>query len=249
MGAGGIDSAEAALQFLHAGSGVVQVCSAIQNQDFTVVQDYITGLKTMLYLQARQDLSYWDGQSPPVVYEMRNRIGKGLPKFGPYMEERLKKRSEYFKAQKEVEETTTPTTTITTTPTSTTSTTTTTATTTITVRPAIPTKEKIPTVVSQIGKALPRIGEYNQLNNKQQAVALVNNELCINCGKCYMTCNDSGYQAIKFDAKTHIPTITEDCTGCTLCVSVCPIPDCITMVPREIPYEPGRGVPVGTPAF
>ena len=28
-----------------------QVCSAIRNQDFTLVEDYITGLKTLLYLQ------------------------------------------------------------------------------------------------------------------------------------------------------------------------------------------------------
>lgn len=52
--------------------------------------------------------------------------------------------------------------------------------------------------------------------------------MCINCGKCYMACADSGYQAIKFDSKTHIPLVTDDCTGCTLCLSVCPIIDCIT---------------------
>jgi len=37
--------------------------------------------------------------------------------------------------------------------------------------------------------------------------------MCINCGKCYMTCNDSGYQAIRFDADTHLPVVTTDCTG------------------------------------
>jgi len=73
-------------------------------------------------------------------------------------------------------------------------------------------------------------------------VALVNEDTCINCGKCYMTCNDSGYQAIKFDADTHIPTVTDDCTGCTLCASVCPIPDCIAMVPRREAYVPNRGL-------
>lgn len=42
--------------------------------------------------------------------------------------------------------------------------------------------------------------------------------MCINCGKCYMTCNDSGYQAISFNKKTHIPKVNEEnCTGCTLC--------------------------------
>lgn len=28
-----------------------------------------------------------------------------------------------------------------------------------------------------------------------------------------MTCNDSGYQAISFDPQTHLPHITDDCTG------------------------------------
>ena len=45
-------------------------------------------------------------------------------------------------------------------------------------------------------------------------------------------------QAITFDAKTHLPHITKDCTGCTLCVSVCPILDCIKMVDRTVPYVP-----------
>ncbi|EDW51287.1 GM13670 [Drosophila sechellia] len=67
-------------------------------------------------------------------------------------------------------------------------------------------------------------------------------DMCINCGKCYMTCADSGYQAIEFDKDTHIPHVNDDCTGCTLCVSVCPIIDCITMVPKKIPHVIKRGV-------
>ena len=38
-----------------------QISSAVQNQDFTVVEDYITGLKALLYLQVRtyyQDATY-----------------------------------------------------------------------------------------------------------------------------------------------------------------------------------------------
>lgn len=38
LATGGIDSADTALQFLHAGANVVQICSAVQNQDFTVIQ-------------------------------------------------------------------------------------------------------------------------------------------------------------------------------------------------------------------
>lgn len=47
-------------------------------------------------------------------------------------------------------------------------------------------------------------------------------EMCINCGKCYMTCNDSGYQAIKFDAQTHLPTVTDDCTGNSFLMQLIP---------------------------
>ena len=31
----------------------MQVSSSIQNQDFTVIDDYMTGLKTLLYLKVR----------------------------------------------------------------------------------------------------------------------------------------------------------------------------------------------------
>ena len=51
LAAGGVDSADSALEFLHCGARVVQVCSAIHNQEFTLVEDYILGLKTLLYLK------------------------------------------------------------------------------------------------------------------------------------------------------------------------------------------------------
>lgn len=99
----------------------------------------------------------------------------------------------------------------------------------------------VPRVNDIIGIAVSRIGAWHELSQEEQAVAVIDPDMCINCGKCYMTCNDSGYQAITFSGETHMPAITTDCTGCTLCVSVCPINDCITMVPRDGPYIPDRG--------
>ena len=54
-----------------------QVCSAIQNQDFTLIDDYVTGLKTLLYLQSLDELHDWDGQSPPT---QKHQLGKPVPK-------------------------------------------------------------------------------------------------------------------------------------------------------------------------
>ena len=217
MGSGGIDSAETAMQHFHCGASVVQVCSAVQNQDFTVIQDYITGLKCYLYMQGKPELyGKWNGQSPPA--KEPSDLGRGLPKFGDFERQRRKLKASKNNANlvKGVYHNKT----------------------------SANDKSSTPvSVTSQVGRAVDNIGAWYELDRSQQVVALVDEDKCINCGKCYMTCNDSGYQAIKFDKNTHIPSITDDCTGCTLCVSVCPIPDCITMVPRKIPYNPSRGIP------
>ena len=74
MAAGGVESADTALQFLLCGASVVQVCSAVHNQDFTLVEDYVTGLKTLLYLQGVSELSQWAGQSPPTAKHQKGKI-------------------------------------------------------------------------------------------------------------------------------------------------------------------------------
>ena len=56
-----------------------QVCSSIQNQDFTVVDDYITGLKALLYLKSSGHLKGWDGQSAPTVRHQKGKPVLQLP--------------------------------------------------------------------------------------------------------------------------------------------------------------------------
>ena len=56
-----------------------------------------------------------------------------------------------------------------------------------------------------------------------------------------MTSLDSGYQAIKFNASTHKPEITPDCTGCGLCFAVCPVPGALIFKDRHLDYSPNRG--------
>lgn len=128
------------------------------------MEDYITGLKAFLYLQARSDLVGYNAQSRATVEAktVRNYIGAGLPKFGPYLQQRLKLRSEESKKNKNnLPEYKAPE------------------------RAPIP--SSVPTLSEMLGRALPNIGRYTELNNKEQVVAMVDEEMCINCGKCYMT--------------------------------------------------------------
>lgn len=229
LATGGIDSAESGLQFLHSGASVLQVCSAIQNQDFTVIEDYCTGLKALLYLKSIEELSDWDGQSPPTMSHQKGKpvphiaelMGQKLPSFGPYLERRKKilaaskiRENDQNRACSPLQ------------------------------RKHFNSQKPIPAIKDVIGKSLQYLGTFGELNIMEQVVALIDEEMCINCGKCYMTCNDSGYQAIQFDPETHLPTVSDTCTGCTLCLSVCPIMDCIRMVSRATPYEPKRGLPL-----
>ncbi|EYC21985.1 hypothetical protein Y032_0018g3645 [Ancylostoma ceylanicum] len=224
MATGGIESAETGLAFLNAGASVLQVCSAVQNQDFSVVEDYCTGLRALLYLRAAKSLKDWDGQSPPVEKHQKGKPlllkDVGLPHFGNYRGARTKLEKDTLAKSGPV-----PVESV------------------FATRPDMSVSD-VPTVKDVIGTALPRIGPYVTLDNQQQKVALIDDDMCINCGKCYMTCNDSGYQAISFSRDTHQPKVNEDdCTGCTLCYSVCPIPECIQMVPRTGAWKPPkRGV-------
>jgi len=230
LATGGIDSADAAMQFIYSGASVVQICSSVQNQDFTVVQDYITGLKCLLYMDACDEFKEWDGQSQPtarhqkgkVVPKINELVGKSLPHFGEFKRKRKEIVATHKKSSDILHEDFFPE----------------------QVRPSVERKRDVPTIQEMIGRSLKHIGTYGDLTHKEQVVAAIDEDMCINCGKCYMTCNDSGYQAITFDPDTHLPHVTEDCTGCTLCVSVCPIIDCITMVDRVGPYIPPRGIPL-----
>merc|ERR1719393_978863 len=90
---------------------------------------------------------------------------------------------------------------------------------------------KVPPLHDLVGLSHSKITGHSELSRKGQVVAVIVEDLCIQCGKCYMTCNDNAYQAITFDENHKAKVITEDCTGCGLCQSVCPVPGCIQYEP------------------
>ena len=50
-----------------------------------------------------------------------------------------------------------------------------------------------------------------------------NQELCVGCGRCEISCSDGGHQAIVFNSETRRPRLVgTKCVGCHLCRLVCP---------------------------
>ncbi len=88
-------------------------------------------------------------------------------------------------------------------------------------------------VIDFRGLALPNITRHNDLDRGYRLVARADLDRCVNCGLCYIACSDSGYQAIVISEKRTPTFDAEKCDGCGLCSQVCPVVDCITMVPSS----------------
>lgn len=92
------------------------------------------------------------------------------------------------------------------------------------------------TIYDFIGKALPNVKEWQDLNLKHKVIAEIDEEKCIGCELCYIACEDGAHQAIGLsgDPENRVPFIIEDnCVGCNLCSLVCPVEECITMVKKD----------------
>lgn len=82
-----------------------------------------------------------------------------------------------------------------------------------------------------IGRATPNVKDWQNLNLNYIAKAKINQDLCISCGRCHVVCEDTSHQAITatVNGRRQFEVIDEECVGCNLCVSVCPVENCITM--------------------
>ncbi len=81
------------------------------------------------------------------------------------------------------------------------------------------------------GKALPSVTDWQHLNLAYTEKAVIDQDLCIQCGRCHIACEDTSHQAITsmVSGKRRFEVIEAECVGCNLCTSVCPVPQCITM--------------------
>ncbi|HEX8197719.1 MAG TPA: NAD-dependent dihydropyrimidine dehydrogenase subunit PreA [Pyrinomonadaceae bacterium] len=92
-----------------------------------------------------------------------------------------------------------------------------------------------------IGKSVPRVTDWSNLDLNYKVVARVNNENCIQCNLCHIACEDGAHQCIDFQMvdNKRFPIVDEqECVGCNLCYLVCPAPGAISMVRLDDGSQP-----------
>lgn len=73
------------------------------------------------------------------------------------------------------------------------------------------------------GRAVEQFVPTDQLDRSTYVLPRVDRNKCTGCGRCYISCQDGGHQAISFDTESRIPRIIgKNCVGCHLCMLVCP---------------------------
>lgn len=81
------------------------------------------------------------------------------------------------------------------------------------------------------GRAVPNVTDWQYLNLNYVAKARIDQALCIHCGRCYAACEDTSHQAIAMLPGRIFEVKDDECVACNLCVNVCPVEDCISVVP------------------
>lgn len=73
-----------------------------------------------------------------------------------------------------------------------------------------------------VGMSKPNVINNDELEKDTIEFPKIDYEKCIGCGRCYISCQDGGHEAIKFN-ENRKPTIDgSKCVGCQLCRLVCP---------------------------
>ncbi len=103
---------------------------------------------------------------------------------------------------------------------------------------------ELSSVGQAVGQAVPSLTDWQHLNLNFTVKAQIDQNLCIQCGRCHIVCEDTSHQAIsaRMNGRRHYEVVEEECVGCNLCVTVCPVENCLTLrtLENEVDMRTGR---------
>jgi len=96
------------------------------------------------------------------------------------------------------------------------------------------------------GAAVGNIVDWKYLNMNYVVKARIDQDKCIKCGRCHIVCEDTSHQAISTEknGERYFDIKDEECVGCNLCASICPVEGCIEMVQMTEGDDPRTGKPI-----
>lgn len=97
-----------------------------------------------------------------------------------------------------------------------------------------------------VRRAVPNCSDWANLNLNYVTKAVIDQDACIKCGRCYAACEDTSHQAIEMSADRVFSVKDDECVACNMCINTCPVDGCITMKriePGELDERTGEVVP------
>ncbi|PLS16808.1 NAD-dependent dihydropyrimidine dehydrogenase subunit PreA [Bacillus sp. M6-12] len=93
-----------------------------------------------------------------------------------------------------------------------------------------------------VGKSVSRYSDWGNLDLNYKIAARINKDVCINCNKCHIACEDTSHQCIDIlqdpNGDPYLRVREDDCVGCNLCSIVCPVDGAIDMVELKTDLPP-----------
>lgn len=74
-----------------------------------------------------------------------------------------------------------------------------------------------------VGTALSHVVPSDRLDRSTIVYPRIDHDACMGCGRCVISCDDGGHQALVMKEGRKVTLNARNCVGCHLCIFVCPV--------------------------